>query len=137
MKPHQTNTLHRRLPLPLHLAGALSLAFGASGAVIAHAAQIRAVENCNDSGAGSLREAYAGALDGDTVDLGALACSTITLTSGPLLSATDAGYVTLQGNQAIRISINGNHADRVLMHSGTRIAVNDLTITAGVAHDAL
>jgi hypothetical protein len=134
---HKTRPLHRRDALSLHLATALSLALGAGGAGVAHAAQIRIVENCNDSGAGSLREAYAGALDGDTVDLSALACSTITLTSGPLLSAPDAGYVTLQGNRYTRVSIDGNHANRVLMHSGARIAVNDLTVTAGVALDAL
>ena len=140
MRPDQTKVRHRRRPLRLRLAGALSLALGASGlgtaANIAHAGQI-VVENCNDSGPGSLREAYAGAVDGDIVDLSALTCSTITLTSGPLLSAPDAGYVTLQGDPSTGLTLNGGNTDRVLMHSGSRIGVNGLNVTAGVAHDAL
>jgi hypothetical protein len=123
------------------LARALSLALSSSAlgvaTGIAHAAQVIVVENCNDSGSGSLREAYADAHDGDTVDLSALTCSTITLTGGPLLSAPDTGYVTLQGNPATGLSLNGSHADRVLMHDGSRIGVSGLNVTAGVAHDAL
>lgn len=120
---------------PLHAAVALSVALGC-GAGIARAAQTIVVQNCDDGGAGSLRDAYAGALDGDTVDLRQLACSTITLTSGPLLSAADAGYVVLQGNPSTGITLDGNHAGRVLMHRGTRIAFNDVNARAGVAHDA-
>ena len=40
-----------------------------------------AVSNCNDAGPGSLRAAAEAALSGDVIDLTALACSTITLTS--------------------------------------------------------
>lgn len=120
---------------PLHVAVALSLALGC-GAGSAHAAQTIVVQNCNDNGPGSLREAYAGALDGDTVDLQQLACSTLTLTSGPLLSAPSAGYVTLQGNPYTGITLDGNHAGRVLMHRGSRIAFNDVSVRAGVAGDA-
>ena len=48
------------------------------------AAATRTVSNCNDSGAGSLRNAIAGALSGDTIDLSRLGCSRITLTSGEI-----------------------------------------------------
>ena len=141
MEHRQPKAPHRRHPLPLRLASALSLALGTSGlgtaGVVAHAAQTIVVENCNDSGPGSLREAYAGAVDGDTVDLSALACSTITLTSGPLLSAPDAGYVRLQRYSATGLTLDGNNTDRVIVHSGARIAVNGLAVTAGVTHDAL
>jgi hypothetical protein len=141
MTPYRTKAPHRCRPLRLRLAGAVSFALGASGlgaaADVAHAAQTFLVENCDDSGSGSLREAYAGAHDGDTVDLGVLACSTITLTSGPVLSAPDAGYVILKGNRYTRLTLDGGHVDRVLMHSGSRVAVNYLDVTAGVAHDAL
>src|SRR5262245_35908870 len=95
---------HRHRPLRLRLASALSLALSAcglgTGAPVAHAGQTIVVENCDDSGSGSLREAYASAHDGDTVDLSALTCSTITLTNGPIVSAPDAGYVTLQAYYA-------------------------------------
>lgn len=141
MKHRQPKTPHRRHPLRLRLAAALSFALGtsgwATGAEGAHVAQTIVVENCNDSGPGSLREAYAGALDGDVVDLTSLACSTITLTSGPLVSEPDAGYVTLQGDPDTGLTLDGNHAGRVIVHSGTRIGVNGLVVTGGVTHDAL
>ena len=127
-------------PIARPLAAALSVALGLAGAGIADAgrrpAQVHAVQNCNDSGAGSLREAYAAALDGDTVDLSQLACSTITLTSGPLVSAPDAGYVTLQGASDHPVTLDGNHAARVIVHTGSRVALNDVNATAGVASDA-
>jgi hypothetical protein len=140
MKAHQTRTLRRTYPLRVQLAGALSLALagGSLGSAgVAHAEQTIVVDNCNDSGPGSLREAYASALDGDTVDLTSLACSTITLSSGPLMSAPDAGYVTLQGDSDRNLALDGGHAGRVIMHTGSRIAVNGLSVTGGVAHDAL
>jgi len=132
---------HRHRPLRLRLASALSLALSAcglgTGAPVAHAGQTIVVENCDDSGSGSLREAYASAHDGDTVDLSALTCSTITLTNGPIVSAPDAGYVTLQAYYAHRLVVDGGHTDRVIMHSGSRVAVNGFDVTGGVAHDAL
>jgi hypothetical protein len=97
---------------------------------------VHLVENCNDSGAGSLRAAYGSALDGETVDLTQLTCSTITLTSGPIVSAPATGYVTLRGAGNSELTIDGNHTDRVIVHNGTRVAVHDLRITAGVTHDA-
>ena len=42
------------------------------------------VRNCNDQGSGSLRNAVSNASSGDTIDLGQLHCSTITLTSGAI-----------------------------------------------------
>ena len=53
------------------------------------------VDNCNDAGAGSLRDAVDNAADGDTIDLTQLACSTISLSTG-----------------AILIGIAGSHAAR-------------------------
>jgi hypothetical protein len=51
------------------------------------------VQNCNDSGPGSLRDAYHDAPQQALVDLGALACSTITL-SGALDSGNGTRVVT-------------------------------------------
>ena len=128
------------LPRPRSLAAALSLALaGASttSSVAAHtAAQLLTVQNCNDSGAGSLREVYASALDGDEVSLAQLACSTISLTSGPITSGPSAGYVALQGPLDHTLTLSGNHASRVIVHHGSRVAVNNLYVIAGVANDA-
>jgi hypothetical protein len=131
------------LPRRLRLAAALSLALAASGAAPSVEAavprpngQAHLVENCNDSGAGSLRAAYGGAFDGETVDLTQLTCSTITLTSGPIVSAPATGYVTLQGPYESELTITGNHTDRVIVHNGARVAVHNLRITAGVTHSA-
>lgn len=132
--PTPPQSLH---PLAVCLAAALGIANATPADGLIHPTGTIVVTNCADSGPGSVREAYAGAHDGDTVDLSALACSTITLTSGALRSAPDAGYVTLRGNRYTGPTINGNHTDRVLVHSGARIGLRYLAVTAGVARDAL
>ncbi|MET0230874.1 MAG: choice-of-anchor Q domain-containing protein [Rhodanobacteraceae bacterium] len=127
------NLSHR---LPLRLAGALCLALGANGA---NAGTPRGhtlvVENCDDSGPGSLRETYAAAIDGDIVDLSGLQCSRITLTTGMLVSAPDAGYVTLQGDRYRVLTLDGNRNGRVIVHAGARLGVRDLAVTGGLASD--
>lgn len=131
------------LPQRLRLAAAVSLVFAAAGAtssieaaVARPGGQVHLVENCNDSGAGSLRAAYGSALDGEAVDLSQLTCSTITLTGGPIVSAPATGYVTLQGPYESELTVDGNHADRVIVHNGTRVAVHNLRIVGGVTHSA-
>jgi hypothetical protein len=93
----------------------------------------RIVENCNDSGPGSLREAYFLAGDQDTVDLRQLACSHITLTTGAL-SPPVAGApanVTLVG-PGTQFVVDGNGIDSVLIHRGTgSLVINGLTVTNG------
>jgi len=73
-----------------------------------------AVANCNDSGAGSLREALANAVSGDVIDLGALACSSITLSSGELVVGVDD--LTIQGPGAAELAIDAGNASRILHH---------------------
>ena len=128
------------LPQPGSLAAALSLALAGATSPLSlearTAAQLLTVQNCDDSGAGSLRDVYGNAQDGDEVSMTQLACSTITLTSGPILSRIDAGYVVLQGPLDHTLTVSGNHAGRVIMHDGLRVTVNDLYVTAGVASDA-
>lgn len=89
---------------------------------------IQIVTTCDDAGAGSLREALAGAADGDTIDLSALTCSTITLTSGELVSTADS--LTLRGPGRDALAIDGNAQDRVLIHTGS-LQILDLTIANG------
>lgn len=88
------------------------------------------VQNCNDSGNGSLRDALNNANSGDTIDLTQLSCSTITLTTGSLLFTETT--LTLQGPGAKYLSIDGNDAYAPLLHDGTgTLYINDLTVERG------
>jgi len=93
----------------------------------------RTVQNCNDSGSGSLREAYFLAGDQDTVDLGHLACSRITLTTGALSPPVNPpASVTLLGPASKQFVIDGSGIDSVLIHRGAgTLLINGLTITNG------
>ncbi len=91
------------------------------------------VANCNDSGAGSLRQAMSGAVSGDTIDLSALTCDVITLTSGALQSNGD---IVLAGPGRDALAIDANHASRVLIHTGV-LTVRDLTLRNGFSASGL
>ena len=98
-----------RLPLrPLAAAFALALALDASAPAKATVRSPEAivVQNCDDAGAGSLRDAVNNAADGDTIDLTQLQCSTISLSTGAILIGTTG--LTLQGPGAHQLSIEGN-----------------------------
>lgn len=86
------------------------------------------VSNCDDSGPGSLRQAMTDAVDGDVIDLTALACSTITLTSGPVGNNVS---VTLTGPGRDQLSIDGNASSRVLLHNGADLNVSGVTLANG------
>ncbi len=68
------------------------------------------VQNCADSGAGSLRQAIDDADDGDTIDLTQLSCSTISLTTGSLFVGQTS--LRLQGPGSKYLSITGNDTCR-------------------------
>ena len=88
------------------------------------------VSNCNDSGAGSLRDAVNSAVDGDTIDLTALACSTITLTSGAIAIPFDS--LTIQGPNALLLNIDGGYGDRVFWHLGFgELTIADVSVSHG------
>ncbi|HEY6940931.1 choice-of-anchor Q domain-containing protein [Dokdonella sp.] len=88
------------------------------------------VTNCNDSGAGSLRDAVNSANDGDTIDMTSLACSTITLTSGAI--SIGVNNLTLQGPGILSLEVSGNDAYRVFWHLGTgTLTVNDMIVSHG------
>ena len=55
------------------------------------------VTNCNDSGPGSLRDAFALAATGGSIDLTSMGCSTITLTTGAIVGSQD--NLTLRGSR--------------------------------------
>jgi hypothetical protein len=91
------------------------------------------VQNCDDSGPGSLRDAYFNAVDTETIDLGQLACSTITLTTGALTDSSLATTVQLDGPGKYQpLVIDGANAGRVLVHNGSgELILNGLSITRG------
>jgi hypothetical protein len=97
---------------------------------VAPSAPSIAVTNCADDGDGSLRQAIANAPDGGTIDLTALDCSTITLTTGYI--AVAQSDLRLVGPGAGLLSIDGGAASSVLRHSGTgTLAVSGLAIANG------
>lgn len=92
------------------------------------------VTNCDDDGsAGSLRSVVGAAADGDTIDLSALTCSTITLTQGAIAAGVD--NITLVGPADSTLVIDGNQNDYVVQHTGTgTITVEHLTLSNGYGY---
>ena len=89
------------------------------------------VTNCNDSGAGSLRDATENAVDGDTIDLTALTCSTISLSSGHL--ATAEGHIEVLGPGRDALTIEGDGKSQIFYSYG--LGLSDLTIANGHRYD--
>jgi hypothetical protein len=88
------------------------------------------VTNCDDSGPGSLRDAYSN--DAAEIDLSQLTCSKITLTSGALTNSSTTVDVTLTGPADNALTIGGNYQDRVLVHNGSgTLTITSLTIAHG------
>ncbi len=114
------------------LVSLVSVALMASAAIpvnTANAATIH-VMNCNDSGVGSLRGSVSSALSGDTIDLTQLRCSRIVLTSGQVVILQPD--MTLIGPGRSRLTLDGNHANRIFLHSGGgTLMVKSMTIANG------
>ncbi|HEU4662785.1 MAG TPA: choice-of-anchor Q domain-containing protein [Dokdonella sp.] len=99
--------------------------------------------NCNDSGAGSLRQAMLDAHNNTTVDFGQLTCSLVTLTSGALV---DPGTDSLKlvapvhvagGRPQPSITIDANDHSRVIEHrSGGSLELTGLALKRGHTTDA-
>lgn len=112
---------------------ALAVAVAAACGTASHASQGAAprtsvtVENCNDGGPGSLRDALASAVNGDIIDMRALACSFITLRSGEL--TTSAQTLQIYGSHQ---TISAGGRSRVISHDadGT-LVLSHLTISGG------
>ncbi|KAB8314790.1 hypothetical protein SD81_035710 [Tolypothrix campylonemoides VB511288] len=97
--------------------GSLSVAFATAAMPTTSEAATLAVTNCNDSGAGSLRQAVASAASGDVVDLRGLACARITLTGGAI--AVPQSDLAIRGPGFNRLAISGNWRGSVFRHAGT------------------
>lgn len=74
------------------------------------------VENCADSGRGSLRSVVAS--HAAVIDLTALSCSTISLTTGAIIVDHEVANVTFYGPGDHVLTIDGNNNGRVLVHNG-------------------
>ena len=88
------------------------------------------VTSTNDSGAGSLRQAIADSVNGDTIDFDpSLNGQTITLVSDELLVSKN---ISINGPGPNNLTINGNHAWRVFhVIGGVTATIDGLTITNG------
>ena len=119
-----------RWPRARTVAVALATAMAALSAPKFASAHIEAVTNCDDAGAGSLRDAVGAAASGDTIDMTALACATITLTSGAIVVSQEA--LTIKGAGADLLTIDAGFHDRVFAHTGTgTLAVEYATLRRG------
>ena len=102
------------------------------GPIPSHPASTWVVTTCGDTGPGSLRDVidhFAG--DGDTIDMTALTCGTITLSTGLVTSASN---LTLQGPGRTALILYGNDALRPITHLGTgTLAVSSMSIWHGYA----
>ncbi len=87
------------------------------------------VSNTDDSGAGSLRQAIADAVSGDSIDCSGIS-GTIVLTSGQL---TINKSLTINGPGADVLAISGNNASRVIqIFAGSyNVIISGLTIRNG------
>lgn len=96
-----------------------------------HGGLLLPVTSCaDDGGTGTLRHVALIASTGDTIDLSALTCSTITLESGAV--NIDVDDITVMGPGSNALTIDGNGADRVFHHGGTgTLALSYLTVTNG------
>ncbi|TDR45075.1 hypothetical protein DFR29_105258 [Tahibacter aquaticus] len=135
MSPTTAFPSTRRRPARRPLALCLAAALLAVPAVPALAANLP-VANCNDSGSGSLRAVIATAGSGDTVDLSALACSSIALTSGTI----DVGAIadlTIAAAAAQNFAVSGAPQSRLFQHTGTGwLSFDNLNLGAGHSPDS-
>jgi len=96
-------------------------------ATISVHADVITVTNTNDNGLGSLRQALADAMDGDTISFAVT--GTITLTSGELLIDKN---ITISEPGAQSLVVDGNDNSPVFhIASGQTVTISGLTITNG------
>jgi hypothetical protein len=129
MNPLRSSPRSRMTPLAAFIAAAFALA-----APEAFANTIQ-VTNCADDGSpGSLRSVIAGAVDGDTVEIVNVKCSTISLLLGQIEIPQDDLTIDVYSDESyLIISSNGEYAkDRIFHHTGTgTLTLSGLTLEDG------
>lgn len=130
-----------RRPLPAEpgfcrrpLAACLLIALGLGGSIEPCSAGTVIVNRCNDQDGiqyigHSLRKAINVAQEGDTVDMGELVCSTITLERGEL--EIYQNNLTIRGPTNHPLTVDAHGASRVFHHTGTGVAEIDYLIATG------
>jgi cytoskeletal protein CcmA (bactofilin family) len=100
----------------------------------ARAGDTLVVQNCNDSGPGSLRQALLDAAAGDTVDLRALDCPAITPAAGELVVLATPLMLVGPGQDLLAIDAGG-HSRALQQASAGELTIADLTIRNGTTHE--
>lgn len=81
-----------------------------------------------------MREAILDAAEGAVIDLTQLACSTITLISGPIQIFQDD--LTIAGPGATLLAVNGDNAQQVMQHlGGGTLSISAITLSQGYLSD--
>jgi hypothetical protein len=93
------------------------------------------VDNCNESGTGSLRNAVHDTVDGGTVDLSGLHCSSITLDTGAIDVAQAS--LTLIGPDNRGLAIDAHRQTRIFSHTGSGVLrLYSLVIQNGYTYES-
>jgi hypothetical protein len=99
------------------------------GAPLSHAAP--AVTNCNASGIGSLETAINGAVSGDTIDMTALPCSSISIADMLFIEVLD---LTIAGPGINKLTLTSSSNSGTLYHQKLgNLTVKDMTISSSNA----
>jgi hypothetical protein len=126
---------------PLAVAFAVALALQTTSLLAAPARtptrsnQTDAVSNCDDSGAGSLRDTVGTAADGDTIDLSQLSCSVISLSTGAIVIGVSDLTLQGPGNHQLLIQGVANSGAGVLYDvGGGTLTVNGIDVAFGAKY---
>ncbi|MET0231161.1 MAG: choice-of-anchor Q domain-containing protein [Rhodanobacteraceae bacterium] len=136
MRPPEPCALPRRPLRPL--AAAFALAFAIHAALPAHASSpphTLVVGNCDDSGAGSLRDAVDHAVDDDTIDLTQLSCSTISLSTGAIFVGVEGLTLHGPGHHALMIQGFGDSGSSLIYDlGGGLLAIDGIDLSFGAKY---
>jgi len=97
-----------------------------------------AVSSCDDSGPGTLRDVVDHfAVDGDTIDMTAMTCGSITLTTGSIITAANNLTIEGPGPGTTHLFIEGGDVIRPLVHLGNgTLTLSHLSIWHGYTHSS-
>jgi hypothetical protein len=124
LRHHVASTRRSSVSLFVGLRVRICFALICAATISVHA-DVITVTNTNDNGLGSLRQALADAMDGDTISFAVT--GTITLTSGELLIDKN---ITISGPGAQSLVVDGNDNSPVFhTASGQTVTISGLTIT--------
>lgn len=120
-RPQRLKTLVACLAAALGLADATATPRHPTGGIV--------VTNCQDSGAGSLRDAVQNGAPGNPIDLTQLTCGQISLTTGRIDINRD---LLIQGPGPDVLAIDGTHTDRIFNQNGPyQLALYGLKLQRG------